>query len=191
MTLPSLPEEVYIRRLSSVRTTRIDIFYLSQAFSRVSNLRFAIDRSDAPNALFSPIADKLSLADSRSLVYNDVTGTQRLQATYRLRISNEAGEVIYNIAQRIITAIENDLESSELIMYPNPTANIFKLQLGAVKARNYTILVYDNIGHLIKSWENIQDISNQTFDISTFAAGRYIVEINADKQKSYLPLVKE
>lgn len=192
LTLPLFPQEVYIRRLSTTRTTEIQWQYFSLPFSRLSNMRFVVERSDIDNAPFRPISSALTLADSRSLRYDDVTGTQRLQATYRLRISNEAGEVIFNIPKRIITAVDNGLiDENAVVLYPNPSSDVFRLQIQKIASKSARVRVFDNIGRLVKIWEEIKSVNESEFDISQLATGKYVVEISWEKQSMYLPLIKE
>lgn len=192
LTLPPFPEEVFIRRLSTTRTTEIQWQYFSLPFNRVSNMRFVVERSDTDNAPFRPISSALTLADSRSLRYDDVTGTQRLQATYRLKISNEAGEVIFNIPNRIVTAVDNGLIDENLIvLYPNPSSDVFRLQIQKMALKPAQIRIFDNAGRLVKIWEEIKSVNESEFDISGLAVGKYIVEISWEKQSMRLHLVKD
>jgi hypothetical protein len=192
LTLPPFPDEVFMRRISSARTTVIEWQYFSFAFARVSNLRFVLERSDVPDAPYRPISSPLSLSDARSARFDDVTGTQRLQAGYRLKISNEAGEVIFNIPNRIVTATEDEFFKDNVLLYPNPTNNIFQLKLRESNTKISKLRVYDNVGKLIIYWENIQINEHTQFDISILTSGRYLIEVvNSKQQTLYLPLIKE
>jgi hypothetical protein len=191
LTLPPFPEEVYARRLSSVRTTRLEVGYLTSTFERVSNLRFIVERADQPNSDFRALASDLRLSSSRALVYDDVTGAQRLQASYRLKISNEAGEVIYNIPQRFITAVEDTQEENAILLYPNPAETTFQLQLKGINAKSANIFIFDAMGRLVSKWEEVKNLTNHTFDIAHLTTGKYIIEITWEKQKVELFLIKE
>ncbi len=189
MTLAPFPDNARLRRISTSRTTIVEIAYLNLPIERLSNLRFVVERSDAPDAPYRALSQSLRLEDNRTLVYNDVTGTQRLQAGYRIKITNDGGEVIYVIPNRVVTAIEsNNIEDSKIIIYPNPSSDIFQIQAKEQNSKILSVKVFDNVGRAVKTWENVQ---NDVFDISNLSEGRYLVEVRWEKKTVYLHLIKQ
>jgi hypothetical protein len=192
MTLAPLPEEMRIKRLATTRTTAIEILYYTLPVERLSNLRFVVERSDADGAAFRPISQTLQLADNRSLRYDDNTGSQRLQATYRIKITNAGGDVFYNIPNRIVTATEDGLFKDSVLLYPNPTSNTFQIKLPANYAKTSKVNIYDNMGRQVMFWDSILLNDYTEFDISKLSTGKYTIVINNEKQQIIrLSLIKE
>ena len=71
----------------------------------------------------------------------------------------------------LLTSIEN-IESSKLVIYPNPSNGIFTLENASLKSGVYQWYVYDEIGRLVKSeFLNIQEHARITLDLSDLHDG--------------------
>jgi hypothetical protein len=88
-------------------------------------------------------------------------------------ISHAYGAGIENIASNV----------SAVQVYPNPAEGVFGLSFDMLKGGNTSALLYSVDGKLCKELfnENLTSGSfNRTFDVSSFAAGIYLVKLNID-----------
>ncbi len=74
-------------------------------------------------------------------------------------------------------------------MYPNPTSEMLNVELGMLN-ENSTLFVYNALGGLVLK-ENINS-KHTTINISNFAKGLYVVELQSNNQILHrAKLVKE
>ena len=84
------------------------------------------------------------------------------------------------------TGINSITGSSELLIYPNPAEKEVNIRFAGVEF-NYT--VYNNLGQLIVNKTNNQDVVS--IDLSAFAKGIYLIEVEAGKDKIRKKLIVE
>jgi hypothetical protein len=192
-TLPPAPQEAFLRRISTRRATEIAWSYDRLPFERVANLRFIVERSDNVGAAFRPVSGEISLPATRQFIFEDVTGTQRLQAAYRLRISNAAGTVFYDMGQRIITSTEEAEAApavSNLQVYPNPAKETLYI-CSDKPLRNAYLQITDVKGAIVYNGQlTTVDMSGQ-LSVSHLPAGIYLLQIVNDTDARALKWVKE
>ncbi len=78
------------------------------------------------------------------------------------------------------------LDSSKILIHPNPTSDILKVTLSDNIKIN-KVVIYDINGKKIK---NISELSNNTIDFSKISKGNYFLRIETDKEISYKKIIK-
>ncbi len=193
LTLPFAPNEVVMRRISTRRATEIAWSYDCHPFERVANLRFVVERSDNAGAPFRAVSGEISLPANRQFIFEDVTGTQRLQAAYRLRISNAAGFILYETGQRIVTSLE-DAETApaiaELRVYPNPARDILHIHSDKL-LRNAYVQITDVKGAIVYGAQPKTVDRGVQLSVAHLPAGLYLLQIVSDTETRVFPWVKE
>jgi len=82
-----------------------------------------------------------------------------------------------------------EIEFSDLSIYPNPSTGIFNIDLSNVSGQVERVEVYDALGSLLQSKE-IVTIDNIEVDLSSFENGSYLISIwNASGQRVTRPIV--
>jgi hypothetical protein len=116
-----------------------------------------------------------------------------LQAAYRLRISNAAGTVFYDMGQRIITSTEEAEAApavSNLQVYPNPAKETLYI-CSDKPLRNAYLQITDVKGAIVYNGQlTTVDMSGQ-LSVSHLPAGIYLLQIVNDTDARALKWVKE
>lgn len=192
-TLPPVPHEAFLRRISTRRATEIGWSYDRLPFERVSNLRFIVERSDNVGVPFRVVSNEIILPASRQFVFEDITGTQRLQASYRLRITNAAGTVFYDMGQRIVTSLEEEEATPAIVglqVYPNPAREILHIRSDK-PLRNIDVQIADAKGAIVYSGQlKTVDMSGQ-LSVAHLSAGIYLLQVVSDTETRVFKWVKE
>jgi hypothetical protein len=81
----------------------------------------------------------------------------------------------------------NEVNSTLLNIYPNPSKGIFNLTQTAKSLETFNVDVFDLMGSSVKSFE--WDGSNKVLDLSAFAKGVYILKAHNDKTLSVKRLI--
>jgi hypothetical protein len=87
-----------------------------------------------------------------------------------------------------------DLASPTFNLYPNPTEDKMSLVLyAATTTSNNNYKIYDVVGHLIYEKKLGKIVANQaeTIDVSIFAKGQYILELNINDVRSTKKIIKK
>ncbi len=105
---------------------------------------------------------------------------------YRLKIKGTAGQLQYSNIQQL----QND-KATEILVFPNPTANVLQLQLN----KNYTsmnVQIVNALGQVVKQYTNLST-QNQTLQIpvKALANGNYWLHLQGDGEKQVLQFVKQ
>ena len=78
-------------------------------------------------------------------------------------------------------------------IFPNPTdIGIFNLSVLSTQSKDYTVNIYNHLGQRITthSFSNTQSIT-ETFDVSKFAKGIYLIELTTNNGKMTKKLIIE
>ncbi|MGB3076690.1 MAG: LamG-like jellyroll fold domain-containing protein, partial [Chitinophagales bacterium] len=87
-----------------------------------------------------------------------------------------------------ITAI-NDIAPFTFVIYPNPSSGTFILNGDMAAHKNYTVTVFDVMGHSIKSFK--WNGQKTTMDLSNYSKGVYLVEVRDQMEKVFKKVVVE
>ena len=68
------------------------------------------------------------------------------------------------------------VETTDIIIYPNPAKNILVLECTENHKSSGTIYIYNYLGSIVKSMP-MNNISSQTIDISVLKAGLYFLRV--------------
>ncbi len=74
-------------------------------------------------------------------------------------------------------AAEDEIPS-DMVISPNPTKQFFRLD-NPQKTRIDAVYLYNAAGQVVKSYENLGEVSSQTFDIRTLPTGLYHLQIHS------------
>ncbi|MCF8371434.1 MAG: PKD domain-containing protein [Bacteroidales bacterium] len=78
----------------------------------------------------------------------------------------------------LITVAENVDMENQVQIYPNPASNSFCLDAGALSDENMELVIFDILGHQIKSYELPSGNKRKNeFDVSGFPNGLYMVKL--------------
>lgn len=96
---------------------------------------------------------------------------------------------IWNLGSSVTTAVTtiNNLEKLELVVYPNPTANILNITHPKEAVENISIL--DAKGQVVKIVEATQSTTTQ-ISVEQLAAGTYWIKLNSTKKQYIQPFIK-
>lgn len=110
-------------------------------------------------------------------------------------IDNETGQVM-NVASKTLDAtVGTNDEQQELVdfkVFPNPTSDIFNVDIQLPEKHNISIFVTDELGRMVKNIIANQDVIKGTFpiDISNLKNGFYLVNVKSEKGISVERIVK-
>ena len=72
---------------------------------------------------------------------------------------------------------ENEMEESELIIFPNPTSNILRLKL---EEEINTVIIFNSLGQIVKSISP-KGVKELSINVSSFKSGVYFVKVETEK----------
>lgn len=96
--------------------------------------------------------------------------------------------VIFDSLGTSLTAIKDDISTSNLSVYPNPARNKLNFEFSDLKTHNIKVFVYDIRGKLMISSETRD---SGEINISELKSGLYIYELNTDNQSFRGKFIKE
>ena len=112
---------------------------------------------------------------------NDSSITIRESGTYRVQIQDANGCTgLSNLLQVNITGIEDEEFGTifGIKLYPNPTTDLFHLELDPNLTGDVGVTIIDNLGReLFKQNLTKQNSNIYTFSLKDFATGKYLIEI--------------
>jgi hypothetical protein len=152
---------------------------------------FRVERSDNNDSTFVEVANNLGSNTTIYISPNLVTGTTYY---YRVRAINGLGFSDYSNVLMVPFGVGINANRSfeELDVYPNPAENSFNVKLLDTYRGLTTISVYDELGRLLLSTklDKLNEELNATIDLSNFANGVYMLQINSDSKSSSQRIVK-
>jgi hypothetical protein len=85
---------------------------------------------------------------------------------------------------------EDLLGERKAVLYPNPTQGMIRIEFrGYDDMKNARLLLYDIQGKLLRQIRKVEP--SNTFDLSSYPAGMYILQMIEGKAKSEWKIVKE
>ena len=153
--------------------------------SEINAKEFVIEYST--NSInFKPIGTQLAAGNSST--NNDYTYTHvNLPAGinyYRIKQIDNDGRFTYSAIVTLVN--KNGLKNN--ILAPNPASNYSMLILNK-PAKNTILYIYNNAGQLMKKNTINNGLEFCYLDVSTFAKGKYLVEINNNGNKETITLI--
>lgn len=146
-----------------------------------TTLDFRLSTNDEINYAATDLAaDSFGIARISELL--DVGNTGDLNGGFT---GNNIPALVLNFATKVFDNTSTDvieLPSNSLKVFPSPATDYVNVDIDLENlAENVTITVYDIKGQLLqtKQMSNVKQ-DRATFDVSDFAAGRYLVNITAD-----------
>jgi hypothetical protein len=108
---------------------------------------------------------------------------------------NEGGECwtatdVINIPTGTIVGINNNLNPAEVVIFPNPSAGVFNVSLGATLVGKTTVRVTDALGRLVLTQEH-SNVGGFTVDLSNTPKGVYLCRIEFEGIRVLRRLVVE
>ncbi len=79
---------------------------------------------------------------------------------------------------------------SSVQLFPNPSAGQLQLQLPEGCTQTYAVSLFDSIGQLVATYTTGGESGRPPLNISTLAAGLYVVEVRTGRQKATSKLIK-
>lgn len=77
----------------------------------------------------------------------------------------------------------------EVVIYPNPTKGILRIDLPSLTANGVTLRLFDNQGRMLQSKQAVE-MGNE-LELSHYSSGLYILVIQSGDQKKEWKIVKE
>ncbi len=104
--------------------------------------------------------------------------------TITLIVSNRCGSNSYQRIINLPTAIINNKNTPNILVYPNPNNGKFIIELNSLKSGNGNIIIYNTIGEkvLIKSVTTLKNQNKIPIDLSNLANGIYHVSFTLDDE---------
>ena len=120
--------------------------------------------------------------NANSEFFGDVEGLFTVQ--YKVRdISNNISEVVTRTVNVIAntTSIEDAINANNILaIYPNPNNGMVKVKMYEPTSSDVTVKIYNSIGGLAKTITiKNNDLTEKQIDLSSFASGVYLVQIEA------------
>lgn len=98
---------------------------------------------------------------------------------YRVKVTNAAGCSKTSVIKTVFTSCKTGEPTGELLVYPNPTADIINVSFNAPNASSGSLIITDMLGRNMHQ-ENIEFENNtysSTIDIANFATGVYYITL--------------
>lgn len=111
--------------------------------------------------------------------------------TIKLTVTSAAGCTSSSTQKITVTSVADEIFSSQITLFPNPTQNNVTLLLDNEIVGKVNVKCYNLIGALImeESFEKNSTRVNKTLDISTLPAGMYILHVSNGEAKAVKKLV--
>ncbi len=84
-----------------------------------------------------------------------------------------------------------DLNANAFTVYPNPSNGAFNVNLEQLKQKSVNITVYNLIGEVMYSKQNIKNIDRETINLNEIGSGVYFIKISAENGEFTKKLIKE
>jgi hypothetical protein len=84
---------------------------------------------------------------------------------------------------------ESNLESSNILIYPNPASDFIALFIEPSTENNFSVNIYNSTGQIVYQQQSIQPAVTYMIDISAFSAGAYFVSIEKNNVRTIKQIV--
>ena len=137
---------------------------------------FQVERS-ANGLEYAAVTGRISPSSSGSyLEQNDLVNFRSTEVYYRLKYVSSGGQVFYTNAIRLFIRRNNGFE---LIVSPNPTANLFRINFTSDRNQSAEINITNSIGSVVyRSIEQVNTGINEWMitDAAKWSPGQYIIQ---------------
>lgn len=137
---------------------------------------FQVERS-AKGLDYSAVTGRISPSSSGSyLEQNDLVNFRSTEVYYRLKYVSTGGQVFYTNAVRLFIRRNNGFE---LVVSPNPTANLFRINFTSDRNQTAEINITNSIGSVVyRSIEQVNTGINEWMitDAAKWSPGQYIIQ---------------
>lgn len=99
-----------------------------------------------------------------------------------------------SVSTSFIVAVEDDIlgvpvETNEVIIYPNPVANVLKLDFSSTESIPYQFEIFNTRGQSIRLYSNTMKLRD--INVADLEVGAYIVEFQSQSGKSFKRFIKK
>ena len=101
---------------------------------------------------------------------------------------NEEGAVIDDLVIEGTALNTTKYELEQIAVFPNPSNDIFNIRVQNIP--NYTLTVRDITGKLLLEVLDINGVSNYKLNLSEFATGMYLLDIESNNKRITKKLLK-
>lgn len=152
---------------------------------------FRVERSIDNDSTFLEVANNLGANTTIYISGNLTAGTTYY---YRVRSVNGVGFSAYSniLTVPFAVGINSSQSFAEFNIYPNPSSDVFNVQIADAYRGNTTLTITDEMGRIIRS-EKVQknsDVLTSKFDLSTMPNGVYFLKVNTDDKMVTKRIVK-
>ncbi len=184
-SLPAAPSNLI--KLSQTTTSAT----LKWTDNATNETGFRVERSTGNDSTFQEISTNLGSNTTIFVSPNLVDGTTYY---YRVRAANAVGFSNYSNVLELVftTGINQNTAFSSIDIFPNPSADVFNVELQDDYVGETSVVVVDEIGRVVYS-EKINKTKttlNCKIDLSTNSNGVYFLKIQSDKKTTTKRIVK-
>ncbi len=113
-------------------------------------------------------------------LYKDKSVKKGMEYYYRLILSDLDGSVTKTAVKRVFSECEND--AAEVVVYPNPSRDVFNVELDNFQNKTVSIEVFDALGRVVfrKSIEIESSKEIERIDLEGYTHGHYLLNINSN-----------
>ena len=115
---------------------------------------------------------------------NDITPLSGI-SYYRLKQTSFDGEYTYSS----IKSLYKEGNGEDVTVYPNPSSGSFQLDFTNRNKDNYTVLIINSSGKIVRSIKSKPDSNSQIVDISELSRGVYIISVLQNEFTAHKKLV--
>jgi len=152
---------------------------------------FRVERSIGNDSTFTEISSNLGSNTTIFVSPNLVAGTTYF---YRVRALNSIGFSDYSNQLEILfsVGINQSTSFSNVSIYPNPSSDVFNIELQDEYLGETNVSVVDELGRVVfeQSINKDKELMNCKFDLSNYSNGIYFVKIQSDKKTTTKRIVK-
>lgn len=152
---------------------------------------YRVERSITNDSTFVEVANNLGQNTSIYISPNLTPGTTYY---YRVRALNGTGYSDYTNVLEVAfgVGINTKQSFSEMNVFPNPSANIFNVEIVDAYRGLTSINVLDELGRVVVSEKinKTEDVLKSNIDLSNYSNGVYILQITSDEKATTQRIVK-
>ncbi len=105
----------------------------------------------------------------------------------------DIGWFLDNITTSNVVSVENnDINQTEINIYPNPVTNILNISTRKISENNYSIRLYDLLGNLVSDFGifPFNSVTNElNFEVSNIPSGSYVLKIESTNNSIIKPII--
>lgn len=152
---------------------------------------FRVERSTGNDSTFVEVSNNLGSNTTIFVSPNLVDGTTYY---YRVRAANAIGFSNYSniLVVEFTTGINQNTAFNSINIYPNPSENLFNIEIQDEYLGETTVTVLDEIGRIVyfETYNKTKEILNSNLDLSNQSNGVYFLKIQSDKKTTTKRIVK-